>query len=267
MREGSAGFRVPLARVTISPGDRLAAFLIEVTRDRMGIIRDITDVLRDLGLNLHNISAYAEGGRGAIYLVVNVSGKPESIVSDIRDKFSSIDGIGRILYQISEKDGLLIDTLNFPLMRYDDRIFTLTEEAWKTLTSDLTAILGSEAYHAIIYRIGYEMGKGFAENYVDIARRVGIEEPMDVIRYVMSGMLAASGWGRSSLEIGENSLRIKIEENLEAEASPKSNEPSCYFTKGVITGALTRILRSPVEVRETRCKAAGDEYCEFIARY
>jgi UTP:GlnB (protein PII) uridylyltransferase len=62
MREVSAGFRVPLTRVTISPGDRLAAFLIEVTRDRMGIIRDLTDVLRDLGLNLHNISAYVEGG-------------------------------------------------------------------------------------------------------------------------------------------------------------------------------------------------------------
>jgi len=267
MRERSVDFRVPLTRVTISPGDKLVAFLIEVTRDRVGILRDITDVLSDLGLNLHNISAYVEGGRGAIYLVVNISGKPESIINDIKDKFSSINGIGRILYQISEREGLLIDTLNFPLMRYDDRIFTLTKESWKTLTSDLIAILGSEAYHAIIYRIGYEMGKGFAENYVDIARRTGIEEPMDVIRYVMSGMLAASGWGRSSLELGEDTLRVKIEENLEAEASPKSSEPSCYFTKGVITGALTRILRSPVEVKETKCRAAGDEYCEFIMRY
>ncbi len=267
MRERSADFRVPLTRVTISPGDKLAAFLMEVTRDRIGILREITDVLRELGLNLHKISAYAEGGRGAIYLVVNISGKPESVISDIKDKFSSIEGIGRVLYQVCEREGLLIDKLNFPLMRYDERIFTLTKEAWKTLTSDLIAILGSQAYYAIIYRIGYGMGKGFAENYIDIARRAGIEEPMDVIRYVMSGMLAASGWGRSSLELGEGTLRIEIEENLEAEASPKSSEPSCYFTKGVITGALTRILRSPVEVRETRCKATGDEFCEFIVRY
>ncbi len=241
------------------------AFLLEVTEDRIGIIRDISDLLSDLKLNIHIISAYAEGGRGGIYLVISLpDGFP---MEELEGKLSSIRGIGRVLHQECDVRGLLIDDLNFPLSRYGDRLFTLTDKAWASLRFNLVRMIGQEAYYALIFRIGYEMGKGLAETYSEIAGAVGLEDPIDVIRYLVTKMLAAAGWAKAQVEIGEGKLRMALEDSLEASASGRTEGPSCYFTKGVLTGAIGRILRTPVEVDEVMCRAAGDDHCEFSISY
>lgn len=258
-------FQVPLSRITIAPGKKLVAFLLEVSEDRIGIIRDIAELLVSLGLNLHHLSASVEGGKGGVYLVVS---SPEGLpLDDLKSKLSSIKGIGRVLHQTCDVKGILIDELNFPLMRYGDRIFTFTDKAWASLRSNLINTIGQQAYHALIFRMGYEMGKGFAETYLEIARRSGLEDPLEVIKYVMGKMLAASGWARAQLEVGERTLKLVLRDNLEAIASGRSEEPSCYFTKGVLAGALTRVLRVPVEITEVKCQAAGDDHCEFSVIY
>ncbi|MCS7103585.1 MAG: XylR N-terminal domain-containing protein [Candidatus Korarchaeum sp.] len=261
----SISFLIPLSRVTIAPGRKLAAFLLEVTEDRIGVIRDIAELLSNLKLSTHQISAYVESGKGGVYLVVNL---PEGLsLDDLESKLSSIKGIGRVLHQACDVEGLLIDDLNFPSMGYGDRIFTLTDKAWASLRSNLINTVGPQACYALIFRIGYEMGKGFAETYSEIARRVGIEDPLEVIRYVMVKMFAASGWAKAQLEVSEWTLKLTLKDGLEATVSERSEEPSCYFTKGVLTGALTRIFRVPVEVTEVSCQAAGDDHCEFSVSY
>lgn len=260
-------FRVPLSRVVIAPNERLTSFLLEVTEDRIGIIRDIADLLGGLGVNIHHISASVEGGRGGIYLVVSLPRQGEISAESLREKLSRIEGIGNVVFQPCEIEGLLIDELNFPLMRYDDRVFTLTRRAWSSLRSNLTGLVGPQAYFAIIFRLGLEIGKGFAETYLEIASRAGIGDPMEVIRFVMTKMLAAAGWAKASLEESERGLRIILKDNLEAEASGKSDGPSCFFTKGVLAGAMSRILRTPVEVNEAKCQAAGDDHCEFTISF
>ncbi|MEM3537555.1 MAG: V4R domain-containing protein [Candidatus Korarchaeum sp.] len=260
-RSESADFRVPLSRITIAPGRRLIAFLLEVTEDRIGVIRDIAELMGNLKLNIHQMSAYVESGKGGVYLVISV---PQELpLDELKSKLSSIKGIGRVLHQACDVEGLLIDELNFPLMRYGDRVFTLTDRAWASLRSNLASTVGLQAYYALIFRIGYEMGKGFAETYSEIARKSGIEDPIDVMRYVMARMLAASGWAKARIEVSERTLRVILKDGLEAIASGRSEGPSCYFTKGIIAGALTRILRSPVEVSEMKCQAAGGDHCEF----
>lgn len=263
--EEGTSFHVPLSRITIAPNEKLVAFLLEVKEDRIGIIKDIADILKSHGINMHYISAFIEGGKGGVYLVANV--REEPIIELLKEKFSRIEGIGRVIHQPCEVEGLLIDDINFPLMRYGDRVFTLTERCWSSLRNNLISMVEPQAYYALIFRLGLEMGKGFAETYLEIARRAGIEEPMDVIRFIMVKMLAASGWAKASLEESEDGLRIILKDNLEAEASGRTEGPSCYFTKGVLSGTLSRILRIPVEVNEVKCRAAGAQHCEFSIKY
>jgi len=254
-------FRIPLSRVIIAPKTRLVAFLLEIKEDRIGIMREISELLSGLRLNIHHISAHVEAGRGGVYLVASL---PEGFpLEELESRLSSIEGVGGVLHQECDVKGILIDELNFPLMRYGDRVFTFTERAWASLRSNMIAMVGQQAYHAIIFRIGLEMGKGFAETYLEIAERAGIEDPMDVIRHVMAKMLAASGWAKARVDPVEGGLRIILDDCLEAKATGRSEGPSCYFTKGVLAGALSRILRVPIEVAEVRCRAAGDPHCEF----
>jgi predicted hydrocarbon binding protein/KaiC/GvpD/RAD55 family RecA-like ATPase len=56
------------------------------------------------------------------------------------------------------------------------------------------------------------------------------------------------------------SKTIKIEENCERFAM-KTAQPSCYFTTGFLNGLFSAVKNQ--HVREIRCIAAGDPYCEW----
>jgi predicted hydrocarbon binding protein/KaiC/GvpD/RAD55 family RecA-like ATPase len=58
---------------------------------------------------------------------------------------------------------------------------------------------------------------------------------------------------------------IKIEDNCESfwmkHTKVRSQEPSCYFTTGFLNGFFSAIKNQ--HIRETKCIAAGDPYCEW----
>jgi predicted hydrocarbon binding protein len=61
---------------------------------------------------------------------------------------------------------------------------------------------------------------------------------------------------------------IRMKENCESAVyrlmTKKREEPSCYFTTGFINGFFTTVKNQ--HVREVRCVAAGDPYCEWEFR-
>ncbi|MEM3740356.1 MAG: V4R domain-containing protein [Candidatus Korarchaeum sp.] len=253
------GFKLPA--VTVAPGKELVTICIEIRSDRIGILADISKLIAERGFNVINGVLQVECGRGFILLVVERAG--DTPLDDLRGALSGVEGVGEVLCEESTTLGLAISTHLFPLTRDGVRIISLSELGLRALIENLSRMIGEGASNAVLFRIGYEMGKGFAETYSEIARKSGIEDPIDVMRYVMARMLAASGWAKAQIEVSERTLRVILKDGLEAIASGRSEGPSCYFTKGIIAGALTRILRSPVEVSEMKCQAAGGDHCEF----
>jgi predicted hydrocarbon binding protein len=43
----------------------------------------------------------------------------------------------------------------------------------------------------------------------------------------------------------------------------KANKPVCYITAGIIAGLFSAVLDKKVSVKERKCKAVGDNFCEF----
>ncbi len=44
----------------------------------------------------------------------------------------------------------------------------------------------------------------------------------------------------------------------------KAKEPVCHFIAGVVGGVVSELVGEEIVVRETKCEAMGDDYCEFV---
>jgi predicted hydrocarbon binding protein len=107
----------------------------------------------------------------------------------------------------------------------------------------------SERYRMAMRMGGAKAGKEVGEHLV----QAGLEEDeatrrvMDFMQYCKVGKIS----------LGET---ITIRENCESFAL-ETGEPSCFFTTGFLNGLYSAIKNQ--HVREVRCIAAGDPFCEW----
>lgn len=72
------------------------------------------------------------------------------------------------------------------------------------------------------------------------------------------------GYSRSEiLTVEEDFAAYRYYECADSFGLPNVGFPVCIYEAGVTAGAMEKGLGRPVEVREVKCCAAGDPYCEF----
>lgn len=253
------GFKLPA--ITIVPGKELVTIYTEITVDRIGILADISEEIAKRKINLINGVLRVEQGRGSILLVAESSG--DVSIEDLKEALSKIEGLGEVLCEKSIVPGLVISTRLFPLTRDGVRCIAVSEAGLKALTENLLRMIGEGAFNAVLFRMGCEMGKGFAEGHLRIARSVGLEDPLEVIRHVTVPLYAASGYGLVSMTELEGKILVRIRDNIEALQRMGSKKPSCFLTKGMWKGVLERILKRAISIEEVKCQAANSDHCEF----
>jgi len=102
-------------------------------------------------------------------------------------------------------------------------------------------------------RLGGAMGgKAVGEHLMD----AGIRED-EAVQHIHS-LLEQCKVGRVTMD-----ETIRIRENCESSAV-KSDEPSCFFTTGFLNGFFSAVKNQ--HVKETKCIAIGDPYCEWEFR-
>ncbi|MEM2542661.1 MAG: V4R domain-containing protein [Candidatus Korarchaeum sp.] len=252
------GFKLPA--VTVVPGKELVTIRIEIRSDRIGILADISKLIAERGFNVINGVLQVECGRGFILLVVERAG--DIPLDDLRGALSGVEGVGEVLCEESTTLGLAISTHLFPLTRDGVRIISLSELGLRALIENLSRMIGEGASNAVLFRIGYEMGKGFAEGHLRIAKDIGIKDPLEVIARVTTPLYTASGYGIASVSELRGKILLRIRDNIEA-LQRTSSGPSCFLTKGMWKGVLEVILKRVVSIEEVKCQAAGSDYCEF----
>jgi predicted hydrocarbon binding protein len=72
------------------------------------------------------------------------------------------------------------------------------------------------------------------------------------------------GYARSEIVTAEQNFAVyRHYESADSYGLPNVGFPVCAYEAGVAAGALEAGLGRPVDVREVKCCAAGDPYCEF----
>jgi len=93
------------------------------------------------------------------------------------------------------------------------------------------------------------------------AREIGLEigcanfeEAQDIVQRLMLG----------KLEFAEGeSGNVILHQCVACAGVPQVGFPICHFEAGFLAGLLSSALKERVHLRERKCRAAGDEYCEF----
>jgi predicted hydrocarbon binding protein len=75
------------------------------------------------------------------------------------------------------------------------------------------------------------------------------------------------GYARTEIVTVEQDFAVyRHYESADSYGLPNVGFPICVYEAGVAAGALEAGLGRPVDVREVKCCAAGDPYCEFEVR-
>jgi len=117
--------------------------------------------------------------------------------------------------------------------------------------------LAGERYRMVLGMGGARSGKLVGERLLE----AGLNEE-DAVKRVLD-FLNQSKVGKVS--VGE---AIRIVENCESSQTKifttKEKGPSCYFTTGFLNGFFSAVKNQ--HIKETRCIAMGDPYCEWEFR-
>ncbi len=257
---------INLGRYAVSPGRRLAAYSMDITQNRIGILRDVAQAVAQRGgdiLYLH--LQVGEGGKGTIFFILDAS---ESVLDfeELMNVLNGIEGVGNVDLILPVREGLLIDTVNFPAYVGDSRVAIMRDVLLKSAKDELVRRIGPEATDALLYNMGFEMGLGAGEDHKRIARSVGIEDPRDVLELVTVPLFKTLGYGEAELRLSEEGGEIRLYRNIECEVNGIVGRASCSLIRGMWAGVLTSVLGKEVAVEEVKCTAAGDYYCELKVR-
>jgi predicted hydrocarbon binding protein len=135
--------------------------------------------------------------------------------------------------------------------------------------------LGSNIHiHPVIHAMGFPHVTG--ERYQMALRMGGAKSGKEVGERLLDGGISEDEAVKRILNFLEHCKvgkvtageTIRIEENCESIRESlfvsKQNEPTCYFTTGFLNGFFSAVKNH--HVKETRCIAIGDPYCEWEFR-
>jgi predicted hydrocarbon binding protein len=156
-------------------------------------------------------------------------------------------------------DGLLTDSLNFPLTwNTGDRAILMRVEGVRAMLESMKS--ASSDGDATIYSQGFSYGKAAWDNLFATYHPPSKEALAEFL-----GIYSATGWGRPELvELDQAKRRAKLKfyDNFEC-AGQNTGGLTSSFVRGHISGAFSAYFGGYVRAVEKKCASKGDDCCEF----
>jgi len=179
---------------------------------------------------------------------------------DIGNLLKDINGVLEVKVSDQTFDGLIIDTLHFPLRVSGERSFTFRVETFGGILKRLYDKFGTGA--AVIL---YEMGMAAGESKAKSIMKKYHTDKLKILKLVLAER-AAKGWCIAEVEeFGSKRIVFKVRELFEClPFQGKQENAVSQFFRGYLTGLLRQILNKDVSVTEAECIAKGDAACRFV---
>ena len=156
-----------------------------------------------------------------------------------------------------------IDEKKGTLNAYGERFIFIPVKLIHSIEDRLTKSFGPVTATSFEYEIGREGGA----QYIHIAQKTGLDIRTQAgIQEIASILGTASGWGKVEVvdfDVAKKLGRIRWTNGVSVR-NRKSRTPVCHFGRGILTGALSEVLRTRCESIEVSCQGKGDKYCEAV---
>ncbi|MEM3728357.1 MAG: V4R domain-containing protein [Candidatus Bathyarchaeia archaeon] len=161
-------------------------------------------------------------------------------------------------------ESIVFDNHFFPLIAANERAVILRKSVYEALFNGVREKFGS-AGEAMLYYQGFSIGFEIYDTYREIARSDAVEDLVEVAKAINMTL----GWGiidHVDIDMQRKSARLRVYQNFECELGVGKGKPYSQFYRGAVAGIFTRFFGKDVKVKETKCIAKGDQYCEFTVK-
>jgi len=257
-----------IGRYMVSPGRKLCGFLIEAKTGRgvfRRIIRLVEEHKTDLKL-VHYQSQSPEGDKNIFVLLdyTECDISPQELAEEIR---RSRDVVAVELIEPRIK-GFIADTISNPLTIGGVRAIITAFPAYKGMIRNVRERFGSGGA-VFLYYTGFAIGGEIARAARRIGHRLGVTDPLTIMRDIIGSLQDAAGWGLAELIEFKNEpfyMHIRIYNSFECELGLGAGEPYSHLIRGAIAGCVAELFGIKATVTEVKCLAKGDPYCEFTVK-
>ncbi len=242
------------------------AYVLKVV-NRIGLLRDISAVISRYDTNIMKVITPepAYGDKKETYVVVIAETVDRKRAEEIESDLKKVDGVLSIETFIGEEK--ILFPRMFPIMVNDERAIVIPQKAFNALLNARDRYGLTMAM--VVNRVGYALGEGLYWMLSSIYGEPSKDEDYNLLSRSFLYLLEALGWGRVDLVLNnasEGEVVFRLYDNIECVKYKREGKPTGLLTQAIIEGFYKK-LWSPhrVKVRETRCIAMGDPYCEFSA--
>lgn len=241
------------------PDAKLFQVIVEL-QNVPGALESVLGVLRGLNLKLLGCSFSVDSTeRTGVW-----SGFVEDsdhTAPELRQKISSSEHVLDSIV-VESKNGLLVDTVHYPLaLNTGERAMMIRTEHLGRMLTAMRRQFGTGG-NVMLYQEGLFYGKDEVADYI---KRLGFGFARSNLKDVLM-VYQALGWFKlEGVDQNEQdrTVTIRTSGSFECEGA-KSLGPYSHFMRGCLSGGLTTILGEEMLCKETKCIAAGDQYCEFV---
>ncbi len=237
--------------------------LLKIKKDAFIPIGEIERILSSFGGRIRHIECSSGSNEETlVFIVVKMETENmeldrliDALKKDLRD-------VSKIELSPSVWNQFIFSRDLFPLMVGDNRAAILDNVFLESLIIGARDSLGEELAASLAYHLGVLAGKQGFERYYAGKNLSDVDE---VFRF-SDAILSSYGWGRIlEYEFKKDALIVRVEKLFECEVlKDKVDKPASSFFRGLMEGFASKYFGSPVVVKETKCIAVGDPYCEFV---
>ncbi|MDW8040796.1 MAG: V4R domain-containing protein [Nitrososphaerota archaeon] len=229
-----------------------------------GNLRRLTELADSFGITIRFIQfSMEEAGKPTVNAVAfldfsRAKATPEEALEILTNSYDFVKSAKIIKPQ---GKGVVFDDYFFPLVAAGERAVVFRKSVYEALFNGVKEKFGT-AGEAMLYYQGFSVGTEISNQYLKIAKSNKIEDLVEVAKAINMTL----GWGvvdYVSIDPEKGYAKLRIHRSFECEIGEGKGKPQSQFYRGAIAGIFASFFGKDVEVKEAKCIAIGDPYCEF----
>ena len=247
-----------ISRIIYIPDRDVIGFLI-IMENIPGVLAKVSKVFWS-----HNVNILK------VFLTSNPEYADGIFFCDFTDAKISSSEIAKLILDLKEvrdvkviepiMKGLVVDDIHFPLILFDSRCVILREGVFREIVKGMRDEWGSAA-EVFLYHAGVRIGSASFK-----AHKYFTEDKREKIKLFQ---IFFKNNGLGDIEVTDidevnTRARVIIRDSIECKFGLNTRRAFSQFFRGIIAGVMKEFFKRDVEVKEVKCIAKGDPYCEFI---
>ena len=229
--------------------------------NKAGALESITSIAKDCRINIYYIEIQSlTRDRYDLFVICDFNGSkcsPEEFINELKKK---VEYVKEIVISPEFKN-IIFPSVYKPMKMGFSRAIAFPEVSMKGLITMIKKNLGVDPGNTLLYYVGYGIGQKAFEMYIKPLDIRGIE---DLERFFVI-LFRGSRWGDvSEFALEDDKIILKLVDLWEFEIQKGTvDKPASHLFRGILAGFFGELIGKKVDVKETKCIALGDPYCQF----